>query len=81
MTGIIPLCAVPAGCTARVKSLGLTGSIRRRLMDLGLIEGTKVECLHPSPAGDPVAYRIRGAVIALRGEDSGKITVELQQNT
>ena len=49
--------------------------MRRRLQDIGLIEGTDVECLQKSPAGDPVAYYIRGAVIALRSEDSQNILV------
>ena len=53
-----------------------SGSMRRRLLDIGLIEGTDVECLQRSPAGDPVAYLIRGAVIALRAEDASQILVE-----
>lgn len=63
------------GQAATVKSLLSIGSIRRRLQDIGLIEGTKVECLQKSPAGDPVAFLIRGAVIALRSEDSSNILV------
>ncbi len=49
---------------------------RRRMLDLGLIIDTVVEALLKSPAGDPVAYDIRGAVIALRSEDAGKIIVD-----
>lgn len=67
---------VPEGRAAKVKRLLSTGSMRRRLQDIGLIEGTRVECLQKSPAGDPIAYLIRGAVIALRSEDSSKIQVE-----
>jgi ferrous iron transport protein A len=63
------------GQTATVKLLLSTGSMRRRLQDIGLIEGTKVKCLQKSPAGDPVAYLIRGAVIALRSEDSSNILI------
>ena len=44
--------------------------MRRRLQDIGLISGTRVECVGVSPLGDPAAYLIRGAVIALRREDS-----------
>lgn len=66
------------GQTAKVRSLLSTGSIRRRLLDMGLIEGTEVECLQKSPAGDPVAYLIRGAVIALRSEDSSKVLVNAE---
>ncbi len=64
------------GETARVKTLKSTGSMRRRLLDIGLVEGTRVECVQRSPAGDPVAYLIRGAVIALREEDSSRVLVE-----
>jgi len=63
------------GETATVSSLLSCGSIRRRLQDIGLIEGTEVECLQISPCGDPTAYFIRGAVIALRAEDSSKILI------
>ena len=47
----------------------------RRLRDLGLIEGTKVKCILKSPLGDPAAYKIRGAVIAIRREDAADIKV------
>ena len=63
------------GERARVSSLLSRGSMRRRLQDIGLIEGTEVECVQKSPAGDPVAYRIRGALSALRSEDSSNILV------
>ena len=45
----------------------------RRLLDIGLIPGTRVTCTAVSPAGDPAAYLIRGAVIALRGRDAGGV--------
>ncbi|WP_040198233.1 FeoA family protein [Candidatus Soleaferrea massiliensis] len=64
------------GKTAKVTNLLSSGSMRRRLQDIGLIEGTQVECLQKSPAGDPIAFLIRGAVIALRSEDSSNILVE-----
>lgn len=63
------------GQLARVSGLRATGSIRRRLLDLGIIEGTRIECLRHSPFGDPIAYLIRGAAIALRGEDSDNVLV------
>lgn len=53
---------------------GISGE-NRRLRDLGLIEGTKVKCVLKSPLGDPAAYKIRGAVIAIRREDAADIKV------
>ncbi len=67
---------VKPGQTAMVKELLSTGSIRRRLLDIGLIENTIVTCLGRSPGGDPTAYLIRGAVIAIRSEDCRNILVE-----
>ncbi len=69
------LFSLSEGMCARVTQLRNDGSMRRRLQDLGLIEGTRIECLQRSPSGDPTAYLIRGAVIALREEDSSKIIV------
>ena len=66
---------IQEGEPAVVKELISTGSMRRRLLDIGLVEGTNIECLQKSPAGDPVAYLIRGAVIALRAEDSAAVLV------
>ena len=67
---------IPEGETVRVSQLLSTGAMRRRMLDIGLIEGTDIECLKKSPGGDPIAYLIRGAVIALRSEDSSQILVE-----
>ena len=52
------------------------GEKSRRLKDLGLVEGTKVKCVLRSPLGDPYAYKIRGAVVAIRKEDASQIMVE-----
>ena len=75
MIQIDSLANLQVGERARVASLLSRGSMRRRLQYIGLIEGTEVECVQKSPAGDPVAYRIRGALIALRSEDSSNILV------
>lgn len=61
---------------ARVAQIEAAPTMRRRLMDLGLIPGTQVTCVAKSPAGDPAAYQIRGAVIALRGGDTAGICLE-----
>ena len=72
----IPLNLLPVGETGIVQKLLSDGTQRRRMLDLGLVDGTPVEALQKSPSGDPTAYFIRGAVIALRSEDAGKILIE-----
>lgn len=64
----------PGEC-AVVTALLTTGSMRRRFLDIGLVENTTVECVGRSPAGDPSAYLIRGAVIAIRSSDCADILV------
>ncbi len=63
------------GETVTVMELLTKGSMRRRLIDIGLTENTTVKCVGTSPFGDPSAYMIRGAVIAIRREDSGTVLV------
>ena len=67
------------GQTAVVRTLSAEGAMRRRLQDMGLIEGTKVECISVSPLGDPAAYLIRGAVVALRKSDARDIAVDYSE--
>jgi DtxR family Mn-dependent transcriptional regulator len=61
VTGISPACQ---------------GSQRRRLLDLGVVRGTEIEAELHSALGDPVAYLIRGALIALRREQAEWIRIE-----
>ena len=63
------------GESGTVKKLLSVGSMRRRLLDIGLINGTTVNCVGESPAGDPKAFLIRGAVIAIRSEDCKNILI------
>jgi len=72
---IIPLHQLPLGSFAKVMELKLKGLPRRRMLDLGLITDSVVEAVRRSPAGDPIAYSIRGALIALRKEESLQILV------
>ncbi|MCU0342527.1 MAG: DtxR family transcriptional regulator [Ignavibacterium sp.] len=51
----------------------LRGQQRRRLMDLGIVPGTKIEAELQSLTGDPVAYRVRGTTVALRKQQTEKI--------
>ncbi|MCP5055070.1 MAG: hypothetical protein GY940_48340 [bacterium] len=66
------LSTLEPGQSGRVVGLsaGLRGLERRRMMDLGIIPGTVIDVEMKSPGGDPTAYRIRGAVIALRKEQT-----------
>lgn len=76
MISNIALNALPLGKRALVSDLTAIGMERRRMLDLGLIRGASIEALHQSPTGDPTAYLIKGAVIAIRSEDARKIMIQ-----
>lgn len=75
------LSTLKPGETGRVAQLShrIRGAERRRLMDLGVLPGTKVTNEMNSASGDPAAYRIRGAVIALRRSQADLILVNKQE--
>lgn len=69
------LAELAPGATGIVQALTSDGLERRRLMDLGLVPGTAITAELRSPLGDPVAYRVRGALIALRREQAQRIQI------
>ena len=73
----ITLDKLKIGETAKVISVNNTGTIRRRLLDIGLIPNTLVTAVLASPFRDPIAYRIKNALIAIRKCDSKHIVVEV----
>lgn len=56
-----------------VKYLTAEGTAKRRMLDLGIVPNTKIEAIMKSPSGDPTAYLVRGAVIAIRREEAEMI--------
>lgn len=74
----VPLHALRPGEEGRVLSLSrrCRGPERRRFLDLGVLPGTVIRAEMRSPNGDPTAYRIRGALIALRAEQAEFIRIE-----
>ena len=72
---IIPLSQLGIGERGKIAGLFHTGAMRIRLCELGFVPGAAVDCLMRSFSGDPCAYRICGAVIALRRQDAEKIAV------
>ncbi|WP_297984378.1 FeoA family protein [uncultured Oscillibacter sp.] len=72
------LSALREGESAYVTQVDAGPAMDRRLTDLGLVRGTRVTCVLRSPAGDPCAYLIRGALIALRRSDAAGVVLERQ---
>lgn len=71
------LASLSPGQTAIVTSISpaCRGAQRRRLMDLGIVPGTRVEAELGSLTGDPVAYTVRGTLVALRKQQADQILI------
>ena len=53
------------------------GSFRRRLMELGLVPGTRVEVIGVAPLGDPLELLVRGGSLSIRRAEAAGIAVNL----
>ncbi|MBX7153222.1 ferrous iron transport protein A [bacterium] len=77
---LIRLSELLLGQSAILKEIKINGLQRRRLLDFGFIKDSEIQVAQRSPLGDPTAYWIKGALIALRKEETDNIFVEVNQN-
>ena len=71
----MPLTKLRLNQTGIIKEINCKASVKRRLLDLGLIPNTDITPILESIAGDPVAYEVRNIILAIRKEDAVKIIV------
>lgn len=67
---------VKIGGTARVIKLHGEGSLKRRIMDMGITKGVEIKVRKVAPLGDPIEITVRGYELSLRKEDAETIEVE-----
>ena len=67
---------LPAGSAAQIAEVAGRGPFRRRLLELGLLPGTPIERTGQAPLGDPLTFRVRGAVLCLRRDEARTVVVE-----
>src|SRR5690242_19798526 len=88
--GPILLGAAPVGFRGRIRAVSAQDSeltsgampaseLERRLLELGFVEGARVEILHQGPfGGDPIAVRVNDATIALRRREARALLTEAE---
>jgi Fe2+ transport system protein FeoA len=54
------------------------GSVRRRLLDMGLVRGMKFEIVRKAPLGDPIEIQINGFLLSLRKEEAHDLVVKTE---
>ena len=65
------------GAAARVTTLGASGALKRRLMDMGLVPGEIVKVVKVAPLGDPIEIAVKGYNLSLRRSEAELIAVEV----
>ena len=76
---VIKLSELDVGESATVTKVTADENMHRRLLDIGLVDKTRVKCVLKAPSGDPLAFLIRGAVIAIRKKDCNGIEVRVSE--
>lgn len=64
------------GETVKVVKLTGQGSVKRRIMDMGITKGVEIFIRKVAPLGDPVEVTVRGYELSLRKDDASMIEVE-----
>ena len=72
-----PLTSLALGTTATVAEINLPPASRARVMEMGLLVGTKVELVRFAPMGDPVEIKVRGYNLTLRKHEAEQIGVRV----
>lgn len=72
---VTPLDLFPFGEPARVIAVSGTGAVARRLMEMGVVPGARVQVIKAAPLGDPLEVRVRGYHLALRRAEAHTIKV------
>lgn len=75
-TRIENLTQLPLNKSGKIKKIECNEGIKRRLLDMGLVNGTNIEPILVSPSGDPRAFLVRGTIIAIRKEDAKDIKIK-----
>lgn len=74
--GTIKLSLLPTGQRGRIISVQGQGAFRKRILEMGFIQGKEVEVVLNAPLKDPVYYKVMGYNVSLRRKDAELIEVE-----
>jgi Fe2+ transport system protein FeoA len=67
------------GDKCKVTHVGGSGGERRRMMDMGIVRGSKIEVVRKAPMGDPVEFLLRGYNLTLRKHEAEVVRVEVKE--
>ncbi len=76
---IVSLADMKVGQSGIVEALEGRGNIQHRLVDMGVVKGTRISVFKKAPLGDPVEVKIKGCAMALRMNEAAMISVAVDQ--
>jgi len=71
------LADLKTGKSGKILKIQVSGALKRRLMDMGVVAGTDVRVEKVAPLGDPIEVRIKSYALSLRLEEARQIDVEV----
>ncbi|MBI5101081.1 MAG: ferrous iron transport protein A [Nitrospirae bacterium] len=71
------LAKMKPGEQGKITGMGVTGPLRRRLMDMGVLVGEEVKVGKVAPLGDPIEVTIKNYSLSLRKKEAESIAVEV----
>lgn len=74
-TAVTTLDRIGPASRCRVAGVRASGSLRRRVLAMGMVPGAEVEVLRAAPLGDPTEYRVKGYCLSLRRAEASLIEV------
>ena len=72
----VPLSSLQPGQRGKIAGFDLEGSVKGRVMEMGVTKGTTVEVVRFAPLGDPVEIKVRGYHLTLRKHEAEQIWVK-----
>lgn len=76
---IVSLADMKVGQSGIVEALEGRGNIQHRLVDMGVVKGSRISVFKKAPLGDPVEVKIKGCAMALRMNEAAMISVSVDQ--
>ena len=76
---IVSLADIKVGQSGIVEALEGRGNIQHRLVDMGVVKGSRISVFKKAPLGDPVEVKIKGCAMALRMNEAAMISVAVDQ--
>lgn len=64
------------GQQGKVGSIGTTGPLKRRIMDMGITPGVEIKVVKVAPLGDPIEVTVRGYELSLRKDEAQQIQMQ-----